>query len=213
MDTELRWAAWPGLEVRTGGEEGSRTVVGLAVPWESLSRPIWIDAPSGKPVREQFLRGAFAEVLTSPDLDVLALRDHSISNLMGRTSSGTLRLRETGQGLSYEFDLPDTTAGRDLLVLLERSDIRGSSFSFATGEGDEWQTFEERKTEIVRTIKKTRLLDDVGPVVRPAYPESAANARSIQAAQAALETWRAPTFDATAATIRRRRLAIAELSG
>ena len=208
--TELRWAVWPGLEVRMEGDEGSRTVVGVAPPWDSLSLPLWRDWRTGKNVREQFKRGAFSEVLRAPGFDCLALRDHSWHLLLGRTSSGTLRLRETDVGLQYEIDVPDTTVGHDLVVLLGRRDIRGSSFCFRVNKDDE--VWRETETELIRTINKVSELDDIGPVVRPAYEESSASTRSLDAAKHSLEQWRGPEVDAVAAAARRRRLQIEELS-
>jgi hypothetical protein len=49
---------------------------------------------------------------------------------VGRTKSGTLKLKDTPSGLTTENILPDTTAGNDLKILIERGDIRGMSFAF-----------------------------------------------------------------------------------
>src|SRR5690242_9897007 len=75
---------------------------------------------------ETIKSGAFARSLAS-NRDVRALVDHDMSKLLGRTASGTLRLREDATGLAFELDVPDTTLGRDILALAERRDLSGMS--------------------------------------------------------------------------------------
>jgi HK97 family phage prohead protease len=98
---------------------------------------------------------------------VVASFNHDFSLLLGRQQSGTLRLREDAVGLSYEIDLPDTTIGRDVATLLERRDLRGSSFAFVARK-DEWTKAGGRS---VRSVLDMRLVE-VGPVVHPAYTTS-----------------------------------------
>jgi len=73
--------------------------------------------------------GAFRKTLEAR-ADVLALVDHDSSKLLARTKSGTLRLAEDSKGLAFAIDLPDTSIGRDVLALAERSDLGGMSFAF-----------------------------------------------------------------------------------
>lgn len=109
--------------------------------------------------------------------DIVALANHDPSLLLGRKSSGTLRLRMDDEGLGYEIDLPDTSTGRDWAVLLERRDVIGSSFGFrVSADGDDWgQTPDgfplRRLTDF--TIR------DVGPVTFPAYTSTEAAMRSL----------------------------------
>ena len=109
--------------------------------------------------------GAFDSVLGN---DVRAFFNHDPNFLLARTSSGTLRLSTDKKGLKYEFDVPDTTAGRDLLVSMKRGDITQSSFAFQV-ETDSWK--DTSKGEI-RTIEKVSRLFDVSPVSIPAYPDT-----------------------------------------
>lgn len=92
--------------------------------------------------RETVARGAFTRTLAS-GRDVLALADHDAARLLGRTSSGTLRLAEDARGLAFEVDLPDTVLGRDMLALAERGDLGGMSFSFVA-KRDEWPAKDRR---------------------------------------------------------------------
>ena len=45
-----------------------------------------------------------------------------------------LRLWTDQRGLGYEIDVPDTTAGRDILEYVRRGDVRHSSFAFYAAE-------------------------------------------------------------------------------
>ena len=72
--------------------------------------------------------------------DVLALVDHDPAKVLARTKSGTLRLAEDTRGLHFELDLPETTAGHDVLALAERGDLGGMSFGFTVPDaGQRWQ--------------------------------------------------------------------------
>ncbi len=80
--------------------------------------------------------GAFTRSLAS-GRDVLALADHDMRAVLGRTRSGTLRLSEDAQGLAFEVDLPETRLAGDLLALAERGDLGGASFAFNVPKGGE----------------------------------------------------------------------------
>jgi HK97 family phage prohead protease len=82
---------------------------------------------------ETIRAGAFAKTLACGG-DVLALVDHDPGRVLARTRSGTLRLSEDSRGLAFDLDLPDTSAGRDVLALAERGDIGGMSFGFTATE-------------------------------------------------------------------------------
>ena len=82
--------------------------------------------------------GAFRASITS-GRDILALADHDEARVLGRTKSGTLELREDGDGLAFTLSLPDTQAGRDIAALAERGDLGGCSFGFTVPKGgDAW---------------------------------------------------------------------------
>lgn len=86
---------------------------------------------------EVIRRGAFSASLAARE--VLCLVDHDPARLLGRTSSGTLRLAEDDKGLRYELDLPDTQEGRDIYILAQRGDLGGMSFGFTVrADGEKW---------------------------------------------------------------------------
>lgn len=129
---------------------------------------------------ERIAPGAFDSVVQD---DVRGLINHDVNLLIGRRTAGTLRLFPDERGLRYEIDLPDTTAGRDLRVSLERGDITGSSFSFFADPDNGGETeVVEKDGRYIRTIKKFSRLFDVGPVTFPAYTGTEAGARNAEAA-------------------------------
>jgi HK97 family phage prohead protease len=114
---------------------------------------------------ERISPGAFDEVMKR-GTDVVALYNHDPMFLLGRESSGTLRLFVDERGLRYEIDPPESRA--DVVEAIERSDVRGSSFAFRVkGSGEAWsRTADGRQLREIRTIDG---LFDVGPVLKPAY--------------------------------------------
>ena len=144
------------IETRTEKrEDGTTTITGHAAVFNQLSRDL-----GG--FREIIAPNAFENVLND---DVRALVNHDPNLLLARTTSGTLNLKQTDEGLQYSFDVPDTTYGRDLIVSMERGDITQSSFAF-TIEEDSWETTADGE---IRTINKVKSLFDVSPVSFPAY--------------------------------------------
>ena len=116
--------------------------------------------------REVIKRGAFDSVLTN---DVRAYFNHDPNYILGRTGAGTLKLSTTEKGLRYVLDVPDTSAGRDLVVSMQRGDITQSSFAFQV-EKDSWHT--DSSLGEIRTIESVKRLYDVSPVSLPAYPDA-----------------------------------------
>ena len=162
-----------GVEKREStGSESIPVIIGHAAIFDTLS-----DNLGG--FQERISPQAFDDVL---DNDVRAFFNHDPNHLLARSSSGTLRLSVDEKGLKYEFDVPDTTSGRDLLVSMERGDITQSSFAF-TVEQDSWNV--ENGTDI-RTIDKVKRLYDVSPVSIPAYPD----ANDLSVAQRSLSIYK-----------------------
>ncbi len=126
--------------------------------------------------------GAFTPELLDKS-DTRALINHDPNLILARTTSGTLRLNGDDKGLRYEFDVPNTTYGKDLVVSMERGDINQSSFAF-TVDKDEWTTDDDGNN--IRTIKKIKRLYDVSAVTYPAYPE----ANDLIVAQRGLATYK-----------------------
>lgn len=126
---------------------------------------------------EQVHRSAFSKSLAD-GVDVLARYNHDDNMLLGRTSSGTLRLSEDDTGLLYEVDLPDTSVARDLAALARRGDVHQSSFAFYTIEED-WSLTDNGFP--LRNLLAGQLVD-VAPVNMPAYLDTSSALRSLAAA-------------------------------
>lgn len=100
-------------------------------------------------------------------LETRALFNHDPNHVLGRFPD-TLRLTVDENGLKYEVLPPESR--RDIIELIQRGDIRGSSFSFVVPEdGEEWSM---EAGVSVRTVKRIKALYDVGPVTYPAYPDT-----------------------------------------
>jgi len=153
--------------------------------------------------REIIAPGAFDDVLED---DVRALIGHRDELILGRLSSKTLRVGVDAEGLTYEIDPPDTSYARDLLVSLERGDIRESSFGFSIARGgDQWT--EDEDGRLIRTITKVSRLYDVSPVTFPAYPDTDVAKRSLESFRSSL-TRTHRRFDRETRDVEVRRLQI-----
>ena len=136
------------LEYRGEGDNKKPYMVGHAAVFNTLSKNL-----GG--FRELIHANAFDDVLKN-DVRVLFNRDEN--GILASTKSGSLNLSVDDKGLRYEFEIPNTTAGRDLLFSLERGDDSQTSLSFKVAE-DNWER--NRKSRWVRTITKVKRLYDV----------------------------------------------------
>lgn len=123
---------------------------------------------------EVIRNGAFRTTLESGS-NVRALYHHQGDALLGTTRSGTLQLREDARGLAFELQLPDTTHGRDLAVLVERGDVAGCSFGFKVREGgDSWQ---QHGGQLVRELRDVELVE-ITLTADPAYTDTSVALRN-----------------------------------
>lgn len=151
-------------------QTGAGSVVGYAAVFNE-------PADIGGWFREIIAPGAFTETLKTAD--VRALYDHDRGRVLGRSSTGSLRLSEDAKGLAVEIDLPDTNDGRDVRTLIERGDISGMSFLF-TALHDEWDETTDPPT---RTVHQAAL-HEVSIVSMPAYDGTSVAMRSLETARA-----------------------------
>jgi len=159
-----------------GGDQLPKIAGTAAVYFDTADRAgtqyqLWND------VFERIQPGAFDEAVTRDD--VRALQNHDPRLLLGRSNANTLSLRLESHGLDYEIDTPDTQAGRDTVVALNRGDMTGSSFQFrAMTGGVEWteETTDDGVTIYIRNVTAVELFD-VGPVTFPAYTGTNAGVR------------------------------------
>jgi len=114
---------------------------------------------------------AFAASLTG-GADILALSDHDPTRVLARTRTGSLKLVEDNKGLQFEFEVPATQAGNDVLALATRGDLGGMSFGFTLPPGG------ERRDGNRRTLLRVNLLEISTVSAWPAYEGTSVAARS-----------------------------------
>lgn len=121
--------------------------------------------------------GGFVEVIDPKALDNVDLSDvrcffsHDKSKILGRTSSGTLKLTIDEIGLHFRCELPNTQHGRDVYELVSRGDLNQCSFGFTLGEqGEKWSRGENGL--YVRTITEFDSVFEVSLVAIPAYDDT-----------------------------------------
>jgi len=166
---ELRISAIPrALELRSNSD-GSKSIVGEAVVYNSLSEDLggW---------REQFAPGAFKNSLRTTE--VMALYSHDDSRILGRQSSGTLTLTDGPDALRFQCKLPNTQDGQTVQELCARGDLKGMSFGF-TAVQDRWQP--NADGNVVRTVLEATLYE-ISVVGNGAYSQSTVSLRSCPAA-------------------------------
>lgn len=170
-ETRERRTAVGTLEERSS-DDGRISMRGYAYRFNELSHDL-----GG--FRERIVPGAGAPSLRQND--VYATFNHDTASLLGRTSSGTLRVGEDREGGWYEVDLPDTTVGRDVAELLKRGDLSGSSFTFRVLDGGQRRA-DNDDPETGLPVREITAMDvaELGPVVNPAYPTTQASLRSIE---------------------------------
>lgn len=151
---------------------------------------------------------AFDDVL-STNPDVIGVFNHDRNLLLGRTSNGTMKLTTDAYGLRYEISPNEKTSiGKDVVEWVKDRTVVGSSFAFAVrkdGTGDSWQRGQDGMQR--REVRNVALLEDCGPVVRPAYP-----AASVVVSRRALEMALGESFrpSQTMANAAKRGLKLAE---
>ena len=170
-------------EVATRSENDSPVVEGFFVRYDDVYQ-----VADG--ATESIERGALTEAITG---DVRALYNHNTDIVLGRTSAGTLTLRDTEKGLwgSITINANDSQA-MDIYARIARGDVSGCSFGFDIPK--DGQRFETKDDGTVHwTITKVDPLYEVSPCVFPAYQATHIEARQqelekIKKREA--ETWR-----------------------
>lgn len=158
------------IELRAGGNAKTPRLVGYASVFNSPSQDLGGFTEIVKP-------GAFTRSLAS-GADPLALVAHMPALVLGRRSAGTLTLQEDARGLAFDIAVPDTTAARDLMVSVERGDVRGASFAFSTpAGGDKWDVAADGK--VVRSLLAVDLAE-ITICGSPAYTDTSVAVRSYQ---------------------------------
>ena len=153
------------LRVEATESDGMR-FTGYAAVFNSDSEPL--------PFIERIMPGAFKRSLKARN-EVKLFKNHNMDEVLASTRSKTLRLTEDSKGLLAEATLPDTTAGRDLAVLMKRGDVHAMSFGFSVpAKGDRWSD-----DGMTRELKEIRLHEVSIVTGFPAYEATTASVRSL----------------------------------
>jgi HK97 family phage prohead protease len=127
---------------------------------------------------EQVAPHAFEEARASDWHDVVCRFNHDSNLILGTSAAHTLRLKTDRIGLDYMVNPPESRA--DVRELVQRGDIRYSSFAFRVNDGgDEWTMTEQGFP--LRTLHSVELVD-VAPVLSPGYPDATAAVRATNPA-------------------------------
>lgn len=122
--------------------------------------------------------GGFKETISNKALDnadlsdVRCLVDHMPSQIIGRTTAGTLELSVDEIGLKYRCKLPNTTFARDLFENMKVGNINQCSFGFMLSNAGDEIRFDEDENLYKRTLRSINKVIDVSVVTYPAYKDT-----------------------------------------
>lgn len=148
----------------TKDESGKQYLEGYGIVFNSDSRMIY---------------GIFKERIMPESIndgtdmtEIISKFNHDLNRTLGTTWANTLTWKKDTKGVFYKVELPNTETGREVAVLAERGDLRGSSFEFQLAkEGYRWEVEKIGDVEVdVRVITNIKKIADLSPVIRPAYP-------------------------------------------
>jgi hypothetical protein len=158
------------VELRFASEEKRARIGGYGIIFNVLSRNLggFVERAADSVVNKSRADGW---------PDVIARFDHENAFLLGTIAGRTLSLQVDETGLYYLVEPPKARA--DIIELVERGDVRKSSFAFRVPPGgDEWSVTDQGYP--MRTLLDVQLVD-VAPVVSPAYLDTTAGLRSLAA--------------------------------
>jgi len=156
------------MEVRAGEDGEPERMVGYAIRYDQPSVPMM-----GGMITEYIAPGA-ARNAVSGDADVLALWSHDTSQVLGRTTSGTLKLTEDERGVMAEITPP--AWANNYMETVKRGDVTGMSFGFRIIS----DTVTEKEDGTLEVTLNEVDVVEVSPVALPAYPSTSLDARSLR---------------------------------
>ena len=167
MDKERRYIN-PGFTIEKRDDGTTGKIIGLGIVFNKESSDL----------------GGFKEII-SPDAtrnikfeDVVSLFNHDPNKVLARTPD-TLSVEQKDDGVYYSFEPSDTQASRDLVINIDRKEVRGSSFAFQVADGgDTWEKHPSGEYWI-RTINEFSAIYDLSPVTFPAYPDTTVAKRAL----------------------------------
>lgn len=169
LERRIHNASRFGIETRANGK---KYLTGYGIVFNVLSRSMY-----------GWYERILPAVLDGCDVsEVICKFNHDMNMPLGTSWARTLTWEVDEIGVKYSVELPDTNLGRDIEVLVNRGDLRDSSFEFTTATGGvDWVTEETTDGfEIeIREVKKLRKLWDLSPVMLGAYPDTGKEGLSV----------------------------------
>ncbi len=129
---------------------------------------------------ERVMPGCFDRCVREQQ-DVRGLFNHEPDNLLGRTSSGTMRLSIDRRGIRYEIDYdPNDPDHQRVKAKMDRGDLTGSSFSFRIVKQVFTYNDSQGGSDDEDDIRELQDVDvlDMGPVSFPAYQSTTTGVRA-----------------------------------
>jgi HK97 family phage prohead protease len=174
----LNLAACPiALEKRTSADGKEKQVfTGYAAVFFDAGDP-GTEYPLYPGMRERVMPTCFDRAIREGQ-DIRGLLNHEPDNLLGRCSSGTMRVSVDKRGLRYEIDYdPDDADHQRVMAKMKRGDLTGSSFSFRVAPNGQKFSPGGPDADDIRELHDVDVLD-VGPVTFPAYSSTTSGTRA-----------------------------------
>ena len=166
--TDTRCIPLKEIETRSDSDTGDLYLEGYFAVFGDIYH-VWDGAT------ESIAPGAFSESISG---DVRALYNHNDDIILGRTSAGTMELREDSHGLWGRIKLNrNDTDAMNAYERIKRGDITGCSFGFNI-ESEETEYRDDGSVHW--TITKVNPLYEISPCVFPAYEATNVSARGKQ---------------------------------
>lgn len=123
--------------------------------------------------KERIMPGAFDAAIRSKENrpDLVSYFNHDANIMLGRESSGTLKVWTDERGVWFEVMPPATRA--DIVELIQRGDVRGASMTFSLAGPNSESFVDDGEGNTIREIRSANIYE-LGPVVQPAYPSTTA---------------------------------------
>lgn len=174
-------------DIKTRSADNDEKVIeGYFAVFNEIYR-VWDD------VTESIAPGAFTDSLNG---DIRALYNHNTDQILGRTSAGTLTLKQDEKGLWGQIKVNERdTEAVNVYERIARGDITGCSFGFDI-ESEEVRVNDDGSVHW--TITKVNPLYEVSPCVFPAYGQTSVESRGKEARvirKRELESWKIKTLE------------------
>jgi len=171
-------------EVRTSPHENDFAISGCAASYNVRSQLL----PPG--FREVLKPGCFRDALKS-SADVRCLFNHNSSVVLGRSTAGTLQLRDSAKGLMFRVQLdPNQQAHRDVYASVKRGDISECSFGFTCDPDDQtWSDdLDENGMRVAHRYLHRVNLGEVSVCAFPAYNSPGSTSATARTAVPLIES-------------------------